>query len=80
MPSDPTLVPASLLTATPAEGQALAHRLAQDLLTALPEPADMAGQLRPGAVRPAPEIVTAIYFHAIALANAGWGQGRAPRT
>lgn len=72
--------PVTLLTASPAEGQVLARRLAQDLLAALPPAGDMAAHLRPGAVQPAPELVTAIYFHAIALANAGWGQaGAAPR-
>ena len=66
--------PLSLLTPSPAEGQALASRLAQDLLASLPESADMAGHLRTGAFRPDRGTVTAIYFHAISLANAGWNQ------
>lgn len=63
---------ASLRTTSPAESQALADRLAQELLAKLPEPADMAGYLRSGAVRPDRGTVAAIYFHAISLANAGW--------
>jgi hypothetical protein len=33
----------------------------------------MADQLQTTAARPSPELVIAIYFHAIALANHGWG-------
>lgn len=74
-PSAPPL-PATLHTATPAEGQELAWRLARNLISALPPRASMPEQLRTSAVSPAPEIVAAIYFHAIALANAGWDGGR----
>jgi hypothetical protein len=64
--------PPSLRTATPAEGQALADRLAAAVLAAGPDRSSMPGQLRTDATRPAPEFVAAIYFHAIAIANAGW--------
>jgi hypothetical protein len=65
-------LPTSLHTATPAEGQELACRLAQSLSTALPPRNSMPELLSTGSVSPAPEIVAAIYFHAIAIANAGW--------
>lgn len=68
----PTGFPASLLTATPAEGQALASRLTDLLLAGQPATPSMPELLRTNPTRPAPELVTAIYFHAIALANAGW--------
>lgn len=68
----PTDFPASLLTATPAEGQALADRLADLLLAKQPTSPSMPELLCTNAPRPAPELVAAIYFHAIALANAGW--------
>lgn len=62
----------TLLTPTPAEGQELARQLARQLLAALPAPASAADHLRTGAAPPSAEIVTAIYFHAIALANQCW--------
>ncbi len=65
--------PVSLYTTTLAEGQALAHTLATELCAASPAPQTMADQLKTNtAARPAPEIVAAIYFHAIALVNRGW--------
>lgn len=62
----------SLLTATPAAGQQLARELADDLVASLPTPTTAAAHLRTGAAAPSREVVTAIYFHAIALANHGW--------
>lgn len=64
--------PTTLLTRTPTEGQALARRLADDLLATLPAPATVAAHVQTGAARPSPELVAAIYFHAISLANRGW--------
>ena len=65
--------PISLFTQTPAEGHTLARKLASDLGAALPSPESMPDMLKTTAgSRPAPEIVTAIYFHAISLANRGW--------
>lgn len=71
----PTDLPLTLRTATPAEGQTLARHLAADLLDQMHPPprATMAEMLQtPTEGRPSPQIVTAIYFHAITLANAGW--------
>lgn len=62
----------SLLTATPAAGQQLARELADELLASIPAPSTAAAHLRSGAAAPSREIVAAIYFHAIALANHGW--------
>lgn len=71
--------PASLLTATPAEGQRLARQLAEGLLAALPaDDQDMPAMLQTPAQRPSPEVATAIYFHVIALANAGWADAPPP--
>lgn len=70
-------LPPTLRTSTPAEGLDLARRLAAQVLTALPAADGMADHLKTfPASRPAPEMVTAVYFHAISLANAGWSQGR----
>jgi hypothetical protein len=65
-------LPDSLQTATPADGLALAWRLAGLLLANEPTRGSMPEHLRTSASRPAPEVVAAIYFHAIALANTGW--------
>lgn len=78
MPAENSVFPSSLLTATPAEGHALARQLADQLLDSRLQSLGMPELLRPGAVRPSPEIVAAIYFHAIAVANAGWSNP-APR-
>ena len=66
--------PSTLLTATPAEGHALARSLATELAAlATPPASTMAEMLQtPGETKPSPQLVTAIYFHAITLANAGW--------
>lgn len=66
-------LPSSLHTATPAEGLDLARRLAAQALAVLPVADDMADHLTTlPATRPAPAMITTIYFHAISLANAGW--------
>lgn len=62
----------NLFTPTPAEAQRLAGQLTRDLLTGLPAAdASMQDMLR-AAPRTDPAVVTAIYFHAISLANDGW--------
>jgi hypothetical protein len=64
--------PDSLETATPADGHALAHELAQ---LALAEPAasnrDMAAHLS-APPPPSVEMLAAAYFQTVAVANAGW--------
>lgn len=68
---DSTTFPSSLRTGTPAEGQLLARNLAEHQLAASARPADMAAHL----AQPAPpsvELLTAIYFQAVAAANRGW--------
>jgi hypothetical protein len=65
-------LPKTLHAGTPVEGQALAWRLARELLAALPDRESMADHLRTSAGHPAPEVVAAIYFHAISLSNDGW--------
>lgn len=63
----------TLHTPTREEGQRLALRLADDLLSALPAaPATLPDYLRTAAPPPDRATVAAIYFHAIALVNAGW--------
>lgn len=66
-----TAVP-SLITATPTEGQQLALKLADGLLASLPSPTTAAAHLQSGAATPSREVVVAIYFHAVTLANHGW--------
>ncbi len=63
-----------LTTPTPADGQRLARQLADELIASLPDtPATMPAMLRTDtARRPDPGVITAIYFHAISLANHGW--------
>jgi hypothetical protein len=64
--------PASLHTPTPADGHALARKLAwQALAERASSSYDMASQL---SAPPAPslEALTAAYFQAVAAANAGW--------
>jgi hypothetical protein len=69
-------LPLTLRTATPAEGLDLARRLAVQMIGTLPVADSMADHLKtPSAMRPAPEMITAVYFHAISLANAGWSDG-----
>ncbi|OYV01750.1 MAG: hypothetical protein CFE26_22640 [Verrucomicrobiales bacterium VVV1] len=67
-------LPASLRTATPAEGHELARQLAAKLFAAsVPATdSDMPAMLRTPEPRPSLEAVTAIYFHAISVANSGW--------
>lgn len=74
MPFQVPALPASLRTATVAEGHALAHQLASKLVSASTPPAapEMAAMLRTPESRPSLETVTAIYFHAISVANSGW--------
>jgi hypothetical protein len=64
----------TLLTDTPAAGQRLARQFADELLAVLPdESATMPAMLRTGSAgRADPAVITAIYFHAISLANKGW--------
>jgi hypothetical protein len=70
-------LPPTLRTASPAEGLDLARRLAVQMLGTLPAANGMADHLKTlPASRPAPEMVTAVYFHAISLANAGWTGNR----
>lgn len=65
--------PSSLQTATPAEGQALAHQLATLVLReGSPTRATMAEMLRRPDDTPPIALVAAIYFHAISIANRGW--------
>jgi hypothetical protein len=69
-------LPSTLRTSTPAEGLDLARRLAAQVLASLPATDTMPDHLKTfPASRPAPEMVTAIYFHAISLTNAGWNDG-----
>lgn len=68
----PSPLPTSLRTANPAEGLALAHELAARLHASLPVPRTMPEHLRSGAFAPSLELITAILFHAISLANTGW--------
>ncbi|HEY0943999.1 MAG TPA: hexameric tyrosine-coordinated heme protein [Opitutaceae bacterium] len=68
-------IPSTLATATAAEGFSLARRLAETLVATVDPGAAsaMPHLLRPQAAnRPSVELVAAIYFHAIALANGGW--------
>lgn len=69
----PHVQPSSLLVPNPAAGQALARLLASQL-PASPADADtMEANLRTSPGRGIdPALATAIYFHAIALANQGW--------
>ena len=63
----------TLLTPTPSHGQQLARKLAGELIAShAPARETMAAMLTTSATRPDPAVVTAIYFHAIALANNGW--------
>ncbi len=65
----------SLTTRTPADGQRLARQLADEMLASLPDatPATAPAMLRTDtARRPDTGVITAIYFHAITLANQGW--------
>ena len=72
-PSLPFEFPTSLQTATPAEGQALAHQLATFVLReGSPTRATMAEMLRRPDDAPPIALVAAIYFHAISIANRGW--------
>ncbi len=67
--------PPSLRTTSPVEGLDLARRLAAEVLAALPASVSMPDHLKTHAAgRPAPELVTAVYFHAISLANTGWNR------
>lgn len=66
--------PASLRTATPAEGHRLARELANRALAERAESRlDMAGHL---SLPPPPslEALTAAYFTAVAVVNLGWAQ------
>jgi hypothetical protein len=82
----PYTAPSSLIVPTPAAGHALARLMAAQLPSSLPDAGTMEANLRTGAGRAVDlEVATAIYFHAIALANQGWtgertGQPRGPRT
>ena len=70
-------LPSTLNTATPAEGRALAHQFATTLFaaSAQPVPTSMADSFHSSAAnRPSLESITAIYFHAISITNAGWRQ------
>lgn len=63
----------TLHTPTREEGQRLALRLADDLLSALPStPATLPDYLHTAAPPPDRATLAAIYFHAIALVNSGW--------
>jgi hypothetical protein len=65
----------TLLTPTPADGQQLARKLAGELIAAH-TPAgsfSMPAMLSTSApARPDVCLITAIYFHAISVANNGW--------
>ncbi|MEO7413721.1 MAG: hypothetical protein ABIZ81_10215 [Opitutaceae bacterium] len=63
----------SLYAHTAAEGHLLARRLAAKMLNDHePSPISMAEMLRRPVEAPSNALVTAIYFHAIAIANRGW--------
>jgi len=64
----------TLLTPTPADGQQLARKLAGELIAShAPARETMAAMLSTAALAlPDVSVVTAIYFHAISLANDGW--------
>ncbi len=65
--------PTSLVTADLASGQALARQLASQLPLGSVTDDSMAAHLRTSGDRGLdPELATAIYFHAISLANQGW--------
>ena len=67
-----TALPATLITATPADGHALAQRLAVAASNSAPVPATMPEMLRPADARPSVVMLAAVYFQAIASANCGW--------
>ena len=69
----------TLLTPTPADGQRLARKLAGELIAShAPARESMPAMLSTSATtRPNAAVVTAIYFHAISLANNGWQPGTA---
>ena len=69
--------PTSLLTPDAAAGHALAQRLANLLLPTAPAGNDMASHLRSGPAPVSEELATAIYFHAITVANGGWRASKA---
>ena len=65
--------PTTLQTASSAEGHALARQLAALAFAEVdPQPATMAEMLRQPAGVPSSAVVSAVYFHAIAIANHGW--------
>lgn len=65
--------PESLQTSNAAEGHALARQLAALVLReGSPTRATMAEMLRRPDEAPPVELVAAIYFHAISIANHGW--------
>lgn len=64
--------PASLRTATPLQGHALARQLAEQALAGrAQEPLDMAAHLA-SPPPPSLEVLTATYFQAVTAANSGW--------
>jgi len=68
-------LPSTLSTATAAEGFSLARRLAEALVASTDSAfaSTMPHLLRTQAGnRPSVELVAAIYFHAISIANSGW--------
>lgn len=69
----PSLMPASLKTASPAAGLELAHTIASGLMSRAATPADMPAMLRTQAAQtPSVELLSAVCFVAIAAANQGW--------
>ncbi len=64
--------PASLRTATPAEGHALARQLAERALhERMTSVRDMAAHVA-ASPEPSLEALTAVYFQAVTAANQGW--------
>ena len=71
----PAASPTTLITPDLASGQALARLLASQLPPASADAGSMEANLRTANGRGIdPDLATAIYFHAIALANQGWKQ------
>lgn len=64
--------PSSLHTNSPAEGHALALRLAEGALALQAGSASMAEHLSTRQALPSTEVLTALYFQTVSAANGAW--------